>query len=309
MGPIRSLERGQLIRNMILVTGSAGKTGKAVVRRLVEQGQIVRALVFRAEQIQALETLGAHETLAGDMRSLDFVQRALKGIDEVYHICPNVHPDETAIGETLIEASETVGIKHFVFHSVLHPQVEAMPHHWKKMRVEERLFESKLPYTILQPAAYMQNILTNWENIAKTGKYVVPYAVESRISMVDLEDVVQVAAKVLLESPANGDKALHLGAIYELVGTPPMSQTEVAAVLSQRIGHPVQAESISIEDWIRNARASGLDDYRVDTLVKMFEYYEKHGLWGSSNVLSWLLNRPTTSFDGFVKRAIDINRY
>jgi NAD(P)H dehydrogenase (quinone) len=294
---------------MILVTGSAGKTGKAVVRRLVEQGQIVRALVFRAEQIQALETLGAHETLAGDMRSLDFVQRVLMGVDAVYHICPNVHPDEIAIGEMLIEAAKAVGIKHFVFHSVLHPQVEAMPHHWKKMRVEERLFESGLPYTILQPAAYMQNIMTQWENIVKTGKYIVPYVVESRISMVDLEDVAQVVAKVLLESSANGDKVLHVGATYELVGTPPMSQTEVADVLSQWIGHLVQAECLPIDDWKRRARASGLDDYRIDTLVKMFEYYEKHGFGGSPIVLSWLLNRAATSFDDFIKRVIGNQEY
>ena len=35
----------------------------------------------------------------------------------------------------------------------------SMPHHWLKMRVEEKLFASGLPFTILQPAAYMQNVL------------------------------------------------------------------------------------------------------------------------------------------------------
>jgi hypothetical protein len=39
----------------------------------------------------------------------------------------------------------------------------------------------------------------------------------------------------------------------------------------------------------------------------MFDYYEKYGLSGDSHVLSWLLNRPATSFDAFVKRAVEDN--
>ena len=62
---------------------------------------------------------------------------------------------------TLAEAARRAGIRHLVYHSVLHPQVEAMPHHWQKMRVEEQLFAAGLPYTILQPAAYMQNVLAH----------------------------------------------------------------------------------------------------------------------------------------------------
>ena len=290
---------------MILITGAAGKTGKAVLRTLAEQGMMVKALVFRSEQIQEAEALGAKEVVVGDMRNSDFIQRAMQGVNSVYHICPNVYPDELTIGQEIIGAAAAVGITHFVYHSVLHPQIEVMPHHWKKMRVEERLFESGLPYTILQPAVYMQNILVNWENIVETGKYTVPYAVESRISMVDLEDVAQAAAIVLMEVYLNGKQSLHYGATYELVGTQAMSQTEVATILSQQLGRPVIAESVPIDAWERVVRTSGLGDYQVKTLVKMFDYYEKYGFGGNSHVLSWLLNRPTTSFDAFVKRVVE----
>ena len=87
-----------------------------------------------------------------------------------------------------------------VIRSVFHPQVEAMPHHWRKMRVEEKLLASGLPFTILQPAAYMQNILAYWDDIAHRGRYALPYAPDSRLSSVDLEDVAQAAALVLTES-------------------------------------------------------------------------------------------------------------
>ena len=63
----------------------------------------------------------------------------------VYHVCPNVSPDEIAIGRVSIAAARSAGVEHFVYHSVLHPQTEAMPHHWLKLRVEEALITSGLP--------------------------------------------------------------------------------------------------------------------------------------------------------------------
>jgi hypothetical protein len=83
-----------------------------------------------------------------------------------------------------------------------------------------------------------------------------------------------------------------------------MTQTEVAAILSQQLGRPVIAESLPMDAWEQKARSSGMGDYQVKTLVSMFDYYEKYGLSGNSHVLSWLLNRPATSFNAFVKRTV-----
>ena len=288
---------------MILITGAAGKTGKALLRILSEQGKAVKALVFRSEQIRQAEALGAKEVVVGDMRDSDFVQTVMQDVHSVYHICPNIHPEEISIGQIVIDAAALVGITHFVYHSVLHPQIEAMPHHWKKMRVEERLSESGLPFTILQPAVYMQNILSQWKEILETGRYVVPYSVESRISMVDLEDVALAASNILGDDVAEGRQSPHCGATYELVGTQAMSHKEVAMILSQQLNRPVDAESVSIDTWEREVRSSGLSNYQVKTLVKMFEYYEKFGFVGNTNVLNWLLNRPTTNFGEFIRRV------
>jgi uncharacterized protein YbjT (DUF2867 family) len=280
---------------MILVTGAAGKTGRAVIRTLTTKGEAVRALVHRPEQVRSVEGVGAREVVVGDMRLKATLGQAAQGARAVYHICPNVSPDEVDIGQVAIVAARSAGVKHFVYHSVLHPQVEAMPHHWQKLRVEEQLFRSGLPYTILQPAAYMQNVLAHWDQIVEQGVYPVPYAVETRLGMVDLEDVAEAAAVVLTESG-------HAGAVYELAGTEVLSQAEVATILSQQLGRPVRAEAVSLETWERRARESGLGDYQVETLVKMFRYYEHYGFWGNPRVLSWLLGRPPTTFAAFVER-------
>ncbi len=276
---------------MILVTGAGGKTGRSVVRALTRRGARVRGLVHRPVDLPELD-----EMVVGDMRAPAVVQSAMQGVRAVYHICPNMSQDEVAIGRLMLTAACTAGIEHFVYHSVLHPQVEAMPHHWQKMRVEEMLFESGLNFTILQPTAYMQNILAHRHKILTDGVYPVPYPVDARLSLVDLEDVGEAAAIILTEPG-------HTGATYELVGTEPVSQVEVAAVLEKVVGRPVRAVQVSLTEWEARARQTGLGNYQIDTLVKMFRYYERFGLVGNPNVLAWLLGRPPQSLANFVRRV------
>jgi uncharacterized protein YbjT (DUF2867 family) len=279
---------------MILITGSAGKTGQAVVRALVERSTAVRAFVYRHEQTALVKELGVQEVAVGDMRDETTFRQATHGVKAIYHICPNMSSDEVAIGRTAIAAALAAGVQHFVYHSVLHPQTEAMPHHWHKLRVEEMLFESGLDYTILQPAAYMQNILAGWTAIVEQGVYQVPYLVKTRLGMVDLEDVATVAAIVLTEPD-------HIGATYELAGPEALTQTEVAAILSQVLGRSVRAKRMPLAVWTQQAQAAGLGAYQVETLVKMFRYYEQNNFWGNPRVLGWLLKRPPTRFRAFVE--------
>ena len=281
---------------MILVTGAGGKTGRAIIRALIAKGKMVRALVHRSEQVRLIQELGVQEVVVGDMCDRVAIESAAHGVLAIYHICPNMHPDEVAIGQAVIAAARSAGVERLVYHSVLHPQTEAMPHHWQKLHVEERLFESGLSYTILQPAVYMQNVLAYWNQIVEQGIYPVPYAVETRLGMVDLEDVAEVAALVLTEPG-------HVGATYELVGAEPLTQTEVAAILSQQLECPVRAQAASLDEWERRARASGMSDYAVETLLRMFRFYERYGFWGNSRVLTWLLGRSPTTFSAFVERT------
>jgi uncharacterized protein YbjT (DUF2867 family) len=282
---------------MILITGAAGKTGRALIRALTPRGEPLRALARRPEQAQTLAALGVAEVVVGDLLDGPAVRRAMRGVRAVYHLAPNVSPHETVIGENVIAAARAAGVERFVFHSVLHPQVEDMPHHWQKMRVEEMLFASRLPFTILQPTAYMQNLLAYWQRICEAGVYAVPYPPETRLSLVDLEDVAQAAAIVLTEPG-------WLGATLELVGTPPLSQTEVAEALSRHLKRPVSAAAVPLEMWEQNARSSGMGEYQRTALLQMFRYYAQHGLIGNSTVLKWLLQREPASLDAFIERTI-----
>jgi uncharacterized protein YbjT (DUF2867 family) len=150
------------------------------------------------------------------------------------------------------------------------------------------LFAGGFDLTILQPTAYMQNILGAWSGIVAEGVFRVPYPVETRLSVVDLEDVAEAAALVLT---TNG----HSGATYELVGTSPLSQTEVATTIGETLKRNVRAEAETVEAWEARARASVMGQHERMTLAAMFRYYAEHGLVGNPNTLTWLLGRaPNT---------------
>jgi len=281
---------------MILVTGASGKTGVAVVRALLARGETVRALVHRDGQTEAMRALGVRAVSVGDMRQPRALLKAAEGARAIYHVCPNVSPQEVSIGRDAIAAARHNGVSRFVYHSVLHPQIEEMPHHWDKLRVEEMLLDTELDFTILQPAPYMQNILAGWRRISEHGIYGFPYPAATRLSLVDLDDVGEVAAAVLT-TPG------HAAATYELVGTPPLDQVAVAAAIGRALGRPIRAEPQSLEDFAAQARASGMGDYQCEMLIRMFRWYERSGLVGNANTLRWLLGREPTTLEAFVARA------
>ncbi|MCJ7715010.1 MAG: NmrA/HSCARG family protein [Anaerolineales bacterium] len=282
---------------MILVTGAAGKTGLAVIKALSETGETVRAMVHNKTYRNAVSEAGAGQVVVGNLILSDDILEAVQGVRAIYHIPPNVHPGELEMGKLLINAARSAKVSHFVYHSVLHPQIESMPHHWQKLRVEEYLIESGVPYTILQPAIYMQNITSSLPEIKEKGIYLVPYSVKTILSLVDLKDLAEVAGIVL-------SNQYHHGAIYELVGNDAQTQQEIALALTEVLDREVQAQQMSLAYWERQAKTSGLDSYQINTLVKMFQHYEQFGFIGNLGVLSWLLGRQPTTLKNCLKVEI-----
>ena len=282
---------------MILITGASGKTGQAVTRSILGKGEKVRVFLHRPEQVSRMQSIGVHDAIAGDMRDRNAMDGALNGVRAVYHICSAVNPDESAIGREVIAAALSAGVDHFVYHSVLHPQLEALPHHRQKLRVEEHLIESGMQYTVMQPAIYMQKVLEFWERIVQQGVYAAPYGIRAHLSMVDLEDVAE-AASIVLTEPGHG------AATYELCGVEALSAVEMAITLGQLLGRTVRAEDLPLDLWEARVRSSGLGDYQVKTLSAMFRHYAENGFLGNPNVLTWLLHRLPTGFAAFVERTM-----
>ncbi len=251
---------------MILITGAGGKTGRTLIKALSKVESIC-AFVHREEHVSIAKSLGAEKVIVGDMRDKSAIRSAMQSVRAVYHVCPNMSPDEKVIGKLVIGVARESEVERFVYHSVVHSQTEKMTHHWQKLRVEEMIFESGLPFTILQPALYMQNLLAGWKSIVENGILHVPYSVDSKFSFVDLEDVAE-AAKVVLTEPN------HENAVYELAGTLPLSHVVVAEIFSRLLKRNVRAAKEEISDWRLRAERNSMDEHAIENLLKMFEYYD-----------------------------------
>jgi len=280
---------------MILVTCAAGKTGKAIVGALVGAGYPVRAMVRTEKSLESLKKLGVKEALVGNLALFEDVLRATENICSVYYIAPNMDPNERLNGKNIITACQAQKVSRFVFHSVLHTQVEALPHHWERHFVEQSILNAKIPFTILQVGSYMQNMLPAWGQMLETGIHRMAYDVDAPMSLVDLDDVSEAAVKVLADaSYANG--------IFEIAG-PIISLKQKAQILSEVLKIEVSAEKEALEDFLRHGKSLGFNDFTLSMMSKMFPYYDENGLVGCDKTLGWILGRSPTSFEAFVRRT------
>lgn len=280
---------------MILVTCAGGKTGRAIAAALAAGGTPVRAMVRRESSMAALDGLGAADICAGDLADHDDVARATQGVTGIYYIAPNMNPDERRIGNNMIDAAKVCGGVRFVFHSVLHPQLEALAHHWERHFVEQDIINSGLPFTILQCGSYMQNMLPGWDKMVETGVHRMAYDIDAPMSLVDLGDVAEAAVRVLADDG-------YINGIFEIAG-PSITLREKAAILTDIVGKPIRAEKEPLESFLAHGKELGFSDYTLATMAKMFPYYDDHGLVGSAKSLGWILERAPTDFETFARRV------
>ncbi len=220
----------------------------------------------------------------------------MRGADAVYHLAPNVDPHEVGLGAAALAVATRCGVRRFVMHSVLHPYAPPMPHHVRKAEVEHLVRTSGLEWTVLQPAAYAQNLVALARVAARTGRLEVPYSIDAPFTLVDLDDVAAAAA-VVLADPS------HVNATYELAGPTITSVAEVAHLIARRTGRRIDAVRIDADEWEAGAGAT-LQPDAVRSLRAMFSYYELHGLVGNSHVLSHLLGRSPTSVEDVIEREV-----
>ena len=96
----------------------------------------------------------------------------------------------------------------------------------------------------------------------------------------------------------------HAGATYELCAPGLLDQRQIAAALGDGLGKSVRALAVPPREWADEARAAGMGDHQIETLLRMFEYYESFGMVGAPRVLECLLGRPTTGFEEFMARTV-----
>ena len=234
---------------IIAVTGATGQQGGAVARKLLVEGWQVRALTrdINKPAAQELKALGA-ELVAGDMENRAELDAAFKGAYGVFSVqnywLPNVqYEGEIKQGKNVADAAKAAGVQHLVYSSVgsAHRGM-GQKHFDSKWIIEQYIHTLDVQYTILRPAAFMDN--NNWSRAyilsgTYTGRGLRP---EKGLQTIAVEDI---AVFVAL---AFADKKSYLGKTLELAGDE-LTENQTAEVFSKVIGRLVTLTEPSGQSW------------------------------------------------------------
>lgn len=248
---------------MILVTGANGTVGREVVRQLAAAGVPVRAMVRKPSQPDGRQSPQVEEVL-GDFNRAETLDAALAGVDHAYLLPPN-NPDQSRQERAFIEAARRAGVQHVVKQSALGAEEPDSPvsflhaHH----AAEEFLRASGVPFTILRPGTFMQNMLASAPTIQAQNRFFMPVG-DARISHVDARDIAAVAVEALT-------KPGHAGKTYTITGPAALTYGEVADALSQALGRTITYVPVAPREWRDNLVSAGADPWFADAMVTLLE--------------------------------------
>ena len=143
----------------ILVTGATGNVGMEVIRalgRLQHSNEVIAAIRdFKVDKEKLAQFNIGYVRF--DFTDISTYKPALKNCNILFLLRPPQIADVEKYFYPLIDAAKECGVVHIVFLSVQGVEKSRIiPHH----KIEQRIVESKIPYTFLRPAYFMQNFTT-----------------------------------------------------------------------------------------------------------------------------------------------------
>src|SRR5215475_7039030 len=122
----------------ILVTGAAGFLGSHLTRQLVARGADVRVLLRPSSSNRAIADLPL-EYLTGDLRDVASLDRALSGVERVFHVAADyrlwskrsrdIYDSNVEGTKNLLEAAKRAGVRQFVYTSTVATIAVDRPEH------------------------------------------------------------------------------------------------------------------------------------------------------------------------------------
>ena len=153
----------------VLVIGGTGTLGRQIVKQALDEGYQVRCLVRDFRRSSFLKDWGA-ELIYGDLSIPSTIPLALKGINIVVDAATirstSNYTSEIIDGRgklALLEASKLVGIKKIIYFSILNASKNpSIPLLDLKMKLENKLKNSGLNYTIFQCSGFFQGLISQY---------------------------------------------------------------------------------------------------------------------------------------------------
>jgi len=266
--------------NRILVIGATGQQGGAVVEALLQGDFDVNALTRNPDSDRARELAARGVGLIrGDMDERDALAEAFRGFDGLFLMSTPFEAGmerETAQGINAVDAASAAGIGHLVFTSVADAdRSTGIPHFDSKQRIEEQLKASGVPYTILAPAYFYENMMAPFVLPGlQDGVFAMAMPADHPLQMVSVRNIGELAAL------AFGDPDRFLGRRINLAGDD-LNGAGYAAALGAASGRTIGYFAVPIDQVREMSEDMALmyewfvaDGYDVDIAGLTREYPE-----------------------------------
>jgi uncharacterized protein YbjT (DUF2867 family) len=241
---------------MYAITGITGKVGGELACALLEQGQLVRAVVRDAAKGEAWAARGC-EVAVAEMEDAAALARAFAGAAGVFILPPPVfdpapgYPEAQAVIEAVTAALDAARPGKVVCLSTVGADA---PHDnllSPRGTMEAALSRLPPPLTILRPAWFLDNAA--WDRAAARAGAVQSFLqpLDRPIPMVAAKDVGRTAAR-LIQDQWTGVRTV------ELEGPGPVSPNDLAQAFAAALGAPVRAEAVPRGSWEALFRGQGM---------------------------------------------------
>ena len=260
-----------MAQTTVLITGATGSVSSSLLAALRGRpGVRTRALVRDPAKADDLRSDG-HEVVIADLEEPDTLTNAFDSVDILFLLTP-ASALEPSMGSNAVAAARRAGVRHIVRNSAIKAGHDAPNRNGRlHAQVEDAVKASGIPWTILRPHYYMQNLLSSAASVAAEGTLYMNMG-EARVGMIDARDVGVFAAKVI-EDPGR-----HAGKTYTPTGPERATMADAAATLAKVLGRPVKYVALP-QDAARQAMLGfGLPRWFVGNVVDYGTIYSEG--WG-----------------------------
>lgn len=277
---------------MILLLGGTGQVGTYLTERLHRDGVPYRAVVRSEDAAQRIRERGGIPVLA-DVARPDTVAEHLDGVSKLFLLTPGA-PDQLAVQNRLVDMAGRHGVANVVKLSVYTAEEQSpcslSRWHWHN---DEYLKTSGLNWTILYPHTFMQNQpLQFGASIRQQDTMTAAVGPDKTISMVDVRDVADVAARVLATDG-------HDGMEYLITGPEAVSYSDCARRLSTALGRTITYNEVTAHAAYAMLTSAGVPDWLADALVALHTMYDTGDLNPITDVVETLAGHPARTFDDY----------
>jgi NAD(P)H dehydrogenase (quinone) len=284
----------------ILVYSANSAQGIPVVSRLLREGYQVRVLVRDRDKAQSLFPEDV-EILTGTLEDKASLKKANEGIDRVFLVLPLEYRFDVATtqGYNAINAARDAEVELLVFNTStsIPNQVTNAAAFEIKRNVEQYIHQSGIPYIILRPPLYMDNLAAPWSisSIVNQSAVAYPLPPETKVSWISLED----AAAFAVEALKRPELA---GSTFDIGGSEAINGHEIAERFTKVLNHPFTYQQIPI-DAFEQGLNQAFGEPTGTEIAKIYRWRSAHPEDGEVDVSTALQQLPIklTTFEQWIR--------